>query len=101
MALESPHPAGVKLRRETRWHGVRTGDPVVVDGVRERRLQWVFVAHVENVATGEEWVEVRGGRPGEAKGRSFRTELIYPRGARKGSRLVRPPLATAPLLALE
>jgi hypothetical protein len=101
MVRESVHPAGVRLRRETRWHGVRTGDPVVVDGVRERRLQWVFVAHVENVATGEEWVEVRGGRAGEAKGRSFRTEAIYPRDARKGSRLVRAPLATAPQLELD
>lgn len=80
---------------------MRAGDPVVVDGPRERRQQWVFVAHVMNLATNEEWVEVRGGRQGEAKGRSFRTEVIYPRGARRGSRLVGPSLAMAPQFALD
>lgn len=90
-----------RLRRSTRWQGVSAGDPVTVDGPRERRLRWVFVAHVVNDATGEEWVEVRGGRPGEAKGRSFRPESVYPGDARKGSRLVRASLAAAPQLALE
>lgn len=99
---QETHPsAGSRLRRSSRWHGVRAGDPVVIDGVRERRLQWVFVAHVLNVVSGEEWVEVRGGHPGEAKGRSFRPEAVYPRDARKGSRLVRPSLAAAPQLALD
>lgn len=86
--------------RATRWSGVQTGDPVVVDGPRERRQHWVFVAHVRNEATGEEWVEVRGGRVGEAKGRSFRPELIYPAEAKRGSRLVGAPLASAPRLPL-
>jgi hypothetical protein len=79
---------------------VTRGDPVVVDGVRERRQQWVFVAHVLNEQTGDEWVEVRGGRQGEAKGRSFRPELIYPLTARKGARLVGQSLAVAPQLPI-
>jgi len=55
------------LERSSRWAGVQAGDAVVVDGLKERRQQWVFVAHVRNVATQDEWVEVRGGRSGEAK----------------------------------
>ena len=86
--------------RSSTWAGIRSGDPVVVDGVNERRQSWVFVAHVRNEVTNEDWVEVRGGRAGEAKGRSFRTELIYPSGAKKGSRLVGLPLVVAPQLAL-
>jgi hypothetical protein len=101
VTLATPEPAGERLRRSDRWHGVRAGDPVVVDGVRERRRQWVFVAHVVNLATNEEWVEVRGGRAGEAKGRSFRPEAIFPRNARRGSRLVGPSLAMAPQFALD
>jgi hypothetical protein len=61
---------------------------------------WVFVAHVLNEATSEEWIEVRGGRIGEAKGRSFRPELIYPASAKKGARLVGLPLALAPQLPI-
>lgn len=88
------------LVRTTSWAGVRAGDAVIVDGVKERRQHWVFVAHVVNEATGDEWIEVRGGRSGEAKGRSFRPELIYPSGAKKGSRLVGHSLAVAPQLPL-
>jgi hypothetical protein len=69
------------LVRSTQWAGLRAGDVVVVDGAKERRQHWVFVAHVLNEVTSEEWVDVRGGRVGEAKGRSFRPELIYPSGA--------------------
>ena len=76
------------------------GDAVVVDGVKERRQQWVFLAHVLNEDTGDEWIEVRGGRVGEAKGRSFRPELIYPIGAKRGARLVGLPLAFAPQLPM-
>ncbi|MFI5034806.1 MAG: hypothetical protein ACHQFZ_01200 [Acidimicrobiales bacterium] len=101
MTLSTPGSVRDHLRRSPRWHGVRAGDPVTVDGPRERRLRWVFLAHVVNEATGEEWVEVRGGRPGEAKGRAFRTEAIYPGNARRGSRLVGPSLAVAPQLPLE
>ena len=80
---------------------MRAGESVVVDGVKERRQNWVFVAYVRNEATGDEWVEVRGGRSGEAKGRSFRPELIYPCEARRGSRLTGLSLALAPRLTFE
>jgi hypothetical protein len=74
---------------------------VVVDAPRERRQTFQFVAFVRNVATGETWVEVRGGRPGEAKDRSFRPELIYAPAARRGSRLVGLSLDQAPRLPLD
>jgi hypothetical protein len=86
--------------RNSRWNGVRAGDPVVVDGAKERRQHWVFVAHVVNESTNDAWVEVRGGRAGEAKGRSFRPELIYPGSAKRGSRLVGMSLAEAPQLPI-
>lgn len=89
-----------QIVRSSEWHGVRSGDPVVVSGPKERRQQWTFVAHVLNEATQDEWVEVRGGRVGEMKGRSFRPEMIFPSGSRKGARVVGLSLATAPQLAL-
>src|SRR6202451_1813032 len=82
--------------RTTRWNCGAAGDAVVVDGVKERRQHWVFVAHVVNESTNDEWVEVRGGRVGEAKGRSFRPEVIFPGSAKRGSRLVGMSLAVAP-----
>jgi hypothetical protein len=88
------------LVRSTQWAGLRAGDVVIVDGDKERRQEWVFVAYVRNEATGDEWIDVRGGRRGEAKGRSFRPELIYPQGARRGTRLIGLPLALAPQLQL-
>ncbi|HTB08964.1 MAG TPA: hypothetical protein VK704_04055 [Acidimicrobiales bacterium] len=87
-----------QIVRSSAWNGVRDGDPVVVDAPKERRQHFTFVAHVVNEATGEEWIEVRGGRVGEAKGRSFRPDLIYPGEARKGARLVGLSLASAPKL---
>jgi hypothetical protein len=88
------------LLRSATWQGVANGDVVNVDGAKERRQQWVFVAHVRNTATNEEWVEVRGGRSGEAKTRSFRPELIYPSSAKKGARFIGMPLAFAPQLPI-
>jgi hypothetical protein len=88
------------LLRSATWQGVASGDIVIVDGVKERRQHWVFVAHVRNTASNEEWVEVRGGRNGEAKTRSFRPELIYPSNAKKGARLTGMPLALAPQLPI-
>jgi hypothetical protein len=88
------------LVRSTYWHGVAAGDAVVVDGPKERRQHWVFVAHVVNESTNDEWVEVRGGRTGEAKGRSFRPDVIYPSCSKKGSRLVGLSLAVAPQLEI-
>lgn len=84
--------------RSSEWHGVRRGDPVAVNGPKERRQRWSFVAYARNEATGEEWVEVRGGRIGESKGRSFHPELIYPVGALRGTRVLAPSLARAPRL---
>ena len=88
------------LVRSTRWAGLRPGDDVVVALPREKRQRWVFVAHVANPANAEEWIEVRGGRPGESKTRSFRPELIYSREALRGSRLRGLPLVEAPRLDL-
>ena len=88
------------LVRSTTWAGLSTGEPVVIDGARERRQSWVFVAHVTNAQSGDEWVEVRGGRRGEAKGRSVRVDQVYPSSAKKGSRVVGPSLADAPQLPL-
>lgn len=86
------------LVRSTKWAGLSTGDAVVVDGVKEQRQSWVFVAHVVNAETNEEWIEVRGGRSGEAKGRSFRPDVIFPKSARKGGQILGPSLADAPQL---
>jgi len=86
--------------RSTEWNGLRAGDDIVVNLPKELKMSWVFIAHVLNTATGDEWVEVRGGRNGETKGRSFRPELIYPRTAKKGSKIVGPSIAQAPRLSL-
>ena len=88
------------LVRTLHWHGVRTGDPVIVDGAKERRQRWVFVAHVRNEVSNEEWIEVRGGRTGEAKSRSFAPEAIFPANAKKGAHLRGLSLAQAPQLEL-
>jgi hypothetical protein len=96
-------PATVRrglIVRSSQWNGVRDGDAVVVNSGKERRQNWTFVAHVVNEATGEEWIEVRGGRVGEAKGRSFRPDLIFPGEARKGARVIGLSLAMAPKLPL-
>jgi hypothetical protein len=89
------------LVRSLRWHGLSEGDSVVVNGPKERRQQWTFVAHVLNEATGDEWVEVRGGRVGESKGRAFHPDMIFPIGSRKGARVAGLSLASAPQLPLE
>ena len=88
------------LVRSTKWAGLTTGDPVVVDGSKERRQSWIFVAHVVNAQTNEEWVEVRGGRNGEAKSRSFRPDVIFPSTAKKGGRVIGQSLAEAPQFPL-
>ncbi len=88
------------LVRSTTWAGLTSGDAVAVNGVRELRQSWVFVAHVLNSRTTEEWIEVRGGRRGEAKGRSFSPAMIFPVSALKGGRLVGNSLDVAPQLPL-
>jgi hypothetical protein len=65
------------LRRNTRWAGLQTGDAVQVIGTRIRGASWSFVAQVTNIETGEEWVEVVGGRKGDRAVRSFRPDQLY------------------------
>ena len=88
------------LSRSTKWAGLTTGDPVAVNGQKEMRQNWVFVAHVTNTQTNEDWIEVRGGRSGEAKSRSFRPEMIYAIAAKRNGRLRGSSLANAPQLPL-
>lgn len=97
--VPGPVPSG-HLARSEAWSGLHPGDPVEVDGTRLRSAVWAFVAHVRNTATGDEWIEVVGGRPGDHKIRSFRPEQVYPprAGAAKSSRA--PSLAQAPRLPL-
>ena len=85
------------LRRNTRWAGLRPGDPVVVSGTRMRGASWSFVAQVAHAETGEVWVEVVGGRSGDRAVRSFRPDQIYAASAKPGRD---PSLADAPGLPL-
>ncbi|MDE3044631.1 MAG: hypothetical protein KGJ10_07370 [Acidobacteriota bacterium] len=101
MSKPSAAAADARVRRVESWRGLRRGDPVAVNVEREYRGQWSFVAFARNEVTGEEWVEVRGGRAGESKGRAFRPEVIFPVNARRGSRFVGPSYVDAPQLALE
>jgi hypothetical protein len=87
------------LVRSAQWAGLGPGDPLEVRGTRLRSASWTFVAHVVNSATGEEWIEVVGGKPGDRKVRSFRLEQIYPAGGQK-NRGARAPLAQSPQLPL-
>ncbi|HVB92092.1 MAG TPA: hypothetical protein VND70_08320 [Acidimicrobiales bacterium] len=86
-----------ELRRARQWAGLVAGDPVRVDGTRLRNATWTFVAHVTNGESGEEWVEVVGGRSGDRKVRSFRPDQLYAVSARPGRD---PSLAAAPGLPL-
>jgi len=96
----SPAPASGRLRRTTEWHGLRPGDPVAVTGTRMRSASWAFVAHVRNTETGDESVEVVGGRPGDRMIRSFRPEQVFPPSARGRPGPGPPSLADAPQLPL-
>ncbi len=87
------------LRRSQSWAGLRAGDPVRIEGVRLRSASWTFLAHVVNTTTGEQWVEVAGGRPGDRKLRSFRLEQVFPAGRGRTARAAAP-LAEAPQLPL-
>ena len=87
-----------ELRRASHWAGLRRGDPVQVEGTRLRGASWEFVAHVTNDQTGETWVEVVGGRPGDHSVRSFRPDQLYAPSARPGHDAS---LAEAPGLPLD
>jgi hypothetical protein len=92
-------PSG-NLRRKATWAGLRRGDAVEVIGTRLRSAKWEFIAHVSNVATGDEWIEVVGGRMGDHKLRSFSPERVFA-PTRKGTRTApRSSLAEAPRLPL-
>jgi hypothetical protein len=91
--------ADTHLVRSASWGGVRAGQAVDVAGTRLRNATWAFVAHVRNTRTGEEWIEVVGGRQGDKALRSFRPDQILPPAGRRPRR--RAPLATAPLLPLD
>jgi len=85
------------LQRRPRWAGLVPGDPVQVTGTRIRGATWSFVAYVCNTTSGEEWIEVVGGRTGDRKVRSFRPDQLYAVSARPGHD---PSLADAPGLPL-
>jgi len=88
------------LRRASTWAGLRRGDAVEVIGTRLRSAKWEFLAHVSNVVTGDEWIEVVGGRVGDRKLRSFSPERVFA-PTKKGTRTVsRSSLADAPRLPL-
>jgi hypothetical protein len=95
----APVPAGHLVRADA-WAGLRPGDAVEVAGTRLRSATWAYVAHVTNTQTGDEWVEVVGGRPGERKLRSFRPEQVFPPGAGGARGSGAPSLADAPRLPL-
>jgi hypothetical protein len=72
------------LIRSVTWQGLRSGDPVVVTGLRIRGAAWEFVAHVRNVRNGSESIEVVGGRPGARQVRSFGPDRIFAVSAKLG-----------------
>lgn len=92
------------LERASTWAGLRRGDrvDVAVAGPGMRSATWEFIAHVHNQATGEEWVEVVGGKRGDRKLRSFRPGDVFPhrRGRPGKPGADRPSLAEAPQLPL-
>ncbi len=111
----SPRPAARRaaveasdhLERSQTWHGLRTGDPVIVSGLRIRGADWEFRAHVLNRRNGTESIEVVGGRAGDRRVRSFEPHRIFAvtgaRSARQSpDRAVagQPSLADAPQLPL-
>jgi hypothetical protein len=69
--------AAAHLQRSETWHGLRAGDPVVIEGVRGRGVTWEFRARVVNDRNGSESIEVVGGRPGDRKVRSFAPDRVY------------------------
>jgi hypothetical protein len=89
------------LRRAPTWAGIRTGDAVEVSGTRLRSAKWEFVAHVRNVATGDEWIDVVGGRSGDRKLRSFPPDRVFAPAPKHKKRVQRSSLADAPQLPFD
>lgn len=75
------------------------GDAVEVSDTRLRSATWQFVAHVRNVVTGDEWIEVVGGRAGDRTLRSFPASRVFA-PTKKGRGAPRASLAEAPRLPL-
>jgi len=77
------------------------GDAVEVSDTRLRSATWQFVAHVRNVATGDEWIEVVGGRSGDRKLRSFPPSRVFAPTTKSRRRDAPVSLADAPRLPLD
>ena len=92
--------ASGKLQRESVWAGVRQGESVEVTDTGLRSAKWEFVAHVTNVVTGDEWIEVVGGKDGARVLRSFRPERVFAPDNQRRRRGPRSSLADAPRLPL-
>ena len=92
-----PEPPG-HLQRSTSWAGLRRGDPIEIIGPGLGSASWTFVAHVANTETGEESIEVVGGKSGEHKIRSFRPDQVFPHTGRRPRGGPSPSLADAPQL---
>lgn len=88
------------LQRMSTWAGLHKGDSIEVIGTRLRSATWEFVAHVRNVVTGDEWVEVVGGRPGDRNLRSFSPERVFAPTKKRGRSGAQSSLADAPGLPL-
>jgi len=88
------------FQRASTWAGLRKGDTVEVTGTRLRSAKWEFVAHVRNVVTAEEWVEVVGGKPGDRNLRSFSPDRVFAPTKKRGRDGYRSSLADAPRLPL-
>jgi hypothetical protein len=86
------------LSRVSAWAGLSKGDAVDVRGTKLRSATWEFVAHVTNVVTGDEWIEVVGGGPGERKLRSFAPDRIFAPTVRRHKPAA--PLIDEPMLPL-
>jgi hypothetical protein len=86
------------LRREPEWAGVRRGETVEVTDTGLRSAKWEFVAHVRNLTTGREWIEVVGGKDGDRVLRSFRPERVFAPAHKQARRGPRASLADEPRL---
>jgi hypothetical protein len=97
---ETTDQTSSNLRHASTWAGLHRGDAVEVTDTRLRSAKWEFIAHVRNVVTGDEWIEVVGGRSGDRKLRSFRPERVFAPAPKKRSAGPRSSLADAPRLPL-
>jgi len=89
-----------RLRRSVTWAGLHKGDPVRIEAPGLGSANWTFVAHVTNAETGDESVEVVGGKSGEHMVRSFRPHQVFPYQPRRSKRSPPASLADAPQLPL-